>query len=887
LQTGSGIPEQLPLALPDATQGVEMRRLFVLILIGGLLLGSAVKAQNGITISGSAQDQTGGVIPEAKVTLTHKDTGEVRKTVANTDGHFSFTNVLPGPYELKAEAKGFDEVSMDLTVADRAIPPITLKLGINLKAEVMITDNREEQTLSPAANADAINMTSDFLKALPSQSDDILPIIGNFLATSSQGTEGLSVVLDGIEGTALNVPTEAIRRVVINRNSYSATFRRPGEGRVEVTTKDGSRRRYDGTFAYLVRNSFFDARDTFTRRLGLPNPNLDRRLFSASFGGPVPDWKKATFFFSLNDLVNNQDVGINAITVAGPLIENVPATKNRLNLFSRVDIRLNSVHTIAGRYYNYRNAETNKGLGVQFVLPEQGYDSHLDGQRFLFSDRATLSATLLNEFSASFTRENFRDGKTPASPTLLVRGAFIGGPSQVDRDGSESVIDVQDNVTFTHGNHNFRFGGGIRPRSISVDDRTNFVGTYSFQGLQDFIDRSPSGFSVFQGNPSLSFRQTEVYGYIEDEIKLTRWLSITPGLRYDWISNISDFNNFGPRLSFAVAPGDQKTVLRGGIGVFYERLSSSVLQQTFLDGTNRTLVELTNPSFPDPFSSTRRRTPKPSTWQLAPEIVVPYLIIGSIGLERRLWNRSTLSVEYLKLHGVHLFRAHDLNAPLDQFGPQFIGVRPNMDFLKMNQVESSASSRSSALKVTFQGRLGNVFKGTAQYSYSHTSDDTGGPLVFPENNYNFRNEMGRSSYDQRHRFSFAGTFDLPSAFRVGAVISLASGFPYDITTGFDDNGDRTFNDRPLGGTRNTGLAPPIAQVDLRLTKLFRFPTPFAHKSGKSDRSSRNLEFSIDAFNVFNHPNTPIIVGELGAHYFGQATTTNMARTIQLSVKYSF
>jgi hypothetical protein len=175
----------------------------------------------------------------------------------------------------------------------------------------------------------------------------------------------------------------------------------------------------------------------------------------------------------------------------------------------------------------------------------------------------------------------------------------------------------------------------------------------------------------------------------------------------------------------------------------------------------------------------------------------------------------------------------------------------------------------------------------AQYTYSKTTDDTAGPLVFPENNYNFAPELGRSNFDQRHRFSFAGTFDLPYAFRLGAVVSLASGFPYDITTGFDDNGDRTIRDRPLGGTRNTGEAPPIQQLDLRLTKLFRFPTPFSHKAGKSERKLRNLEFSIDAFNVFNHPNTPIIVGELGAHYFGQATTTNMARTMQLSLKYSF
>ena len=327
-----------------------MKAVLILILVGGVMMGWAVSAQDGITVSGSVQDQSGGVIPAAKVTLTNKATGEARKAVADDGGSFTFPNVLPGNYSLEGGAKGFEDAIKDLTVADQPLASITLKLGINLKEEVTITDNREEQTLSPQANADTINLPSDFLKTLPAQSDDILPIIGNFLSTSAQGTEGLSVVVDGVEGTALNVPTDSIRRVVINRNPYSSTFRRPGEGRVEVTTKDGSRRRYDGTFSYLVRNAFFDARDTFTRRLGLPNPNLDRRLFSASFGGPVPKWNKATFFFSMNDLINKQDVGINAVTVTGPLIENVLTTKNRVNLLARVDLRVNQIHTLSGRY---------------------------------------------------------------------------------------------------------------------------------------------------------------------------------------------------------------------------------------------------------------------------------------------------------------------------------------------------------------------------------------------------------------------------------------------------------------------------------------------------------------------------------------------------------
>jgi hypothetical protein len=175
----------------------------------------------------------------------------------------------------------------------------------------------------------------------------------------------------------------------------------------------------------------------------------------------------------------------------------------------------------------------------------------------------------------------------------------------------------------------------------------------------------------------------------------------------------------------------------------------------------------------------------------------------------------------------------------------------------------------------------------AQYTYSSFTDDTGGPLVLPENNWDLRRELGRSNFDLRHRFTYAGTFDLPMAFRFGSVLSIASGRPFDIITGFDDNGDQNPYDRPLGGTRNTAVGPPIMQLDVRLTKLFHFPTFFEHKSENGIRKVKNFEVSFDAFNVFNHPNTPAIVGELGSQIFGQASTANMARTLQLSVKYSF
>src|SRR5207302_1092132 len=69
----------------------------------------------------------------------------------------------------------------------------------------------------------------------------------------------------------------------------------------------------------------------------------------------------------------------------------------------------------------------------------------------------------------------------------------------------------------------------------------------------------------------------------------------------------------------------------------------------------------------------------------------------------------------------------------------------------------------------------------------------------PADSYNLAGERGPADYDQRHRFNLAGVLYLPGHFTLGCVVSLSSGTPYDITTGFDDNQDTVFSDRPTLG----------------------------------------------------------------------------------------
>ena len=94
--------------------------------------------------------------------------------------------------------------------------------------------------------------------------------------------------------------------------------------------------------------------------------------------------------------------------------------------------------------------------------------------------------------------------------------------------------------------------------------------------------------------------QWDFGGYVQDDWKLRPNFTLSLGLRYENQKNIDSNFNFGPRVGFAWSPGGQqsKTVIRGGYGVFYERVSESLTMQALrLNGVNQQQFTVQNPDF--------------------------------------------------------------------------------------------------------------------------------------------------------------------------------------------------------------------------------------------------------------------------------------------------
>src|SRR5262245_53011639 len=157
----------------------------------------------------------------------------------------------------------------------------------------------------------AITLSEQEIANLPDNEDDLRDFL-NALAGGGVTGQGANILVDGFSGGRLP-PREAIARIVIGQNIYSAEYSSPGFGRVEIITKPGyGEWRGSGSFGY--RNSALDARNAFA----LVKPDLAQRRFDFFMGGPLLKKRLSTSFFA-----NRSDTDGSATTVVKILNDNL------------------------------------------------------------------------------------------------------------------------------------------------------------------------------------------------------------------------------------------------------------------------------------------------------------------------------------------------------------------------------------------------------------------------------------------------------------------------------------------------------------------------------------------------------------------------------------
>jgi len=474
------------------------------------------------------------------------------------------------------------------------------------------------------------------------------------------------------------------------------------------------------------------------------------------------------------------------------------------------------------------------------------------------------------------------DGSTRSrlegEPGLVVLDSFTGGGAQADNHVTQTHFQFSDMLYWSHGMHLIKTGFSVPDlRRRGSNDLTKRDGIFYFSSLEDYEQERPFSFTAQQGDGKLIFWQESLGLFFEDDIRFRSNLSVGFGIRYDWQNYLADHDNLAPRLSLAYAPGNGKTVLRAGAGVFYYRTGPQAIGDSLLyDGLHLHQVLLSDPNYPDPFSSSGTIGTEPSNLvQFAPDLGTPYIVQYGAGVERQVAKSTTFTVNYLGGTGIKLFRSRDINAPLI---PTYL--RPDPEFGVIRQIESSGRQRQNAVEVGLRGNVTRFFSGAIRYTVGRAYNNTDGINSLPADSNDLSQEWARPQWDSLNRFHLMGTFQPGNWFKLGMRFLVRSGHPYTMTTGQDDNRDGFATDRPIGVARDTLEGPGANRLDLRWSKDFLL--------GDEQKPNRpTLTLGLDAFNVLNHVNYTTLVGNLSSPFFETPVASQPARRLQLLLRFRF
>jgi hypothetical protein len=527
----------------------------------------------------------------------------------------------------------------------------------------------------------------------------------------------------------------------------------------------------------------------------------------------------------------------------------------------------------------------------------------------------------------------------------------------------------------------YTFSGGTGPQLDAGDHVIPGGGTVALSSLERyrrtkvFLDahltaaqvRSLGGgatqFSIAGGNPRASVNQMDVSIYAQDEWKVRPNFTISPGLRYENQSNIDSNWNLAPRIAFAWSPatknkkkqpeprtttpspqpgtstpapkpagaGQSKTVIRGGFGIFYNRISEDqILDARRFNGFNQQQFVVTDPtvldSFPvTPLISSLEAFAQPQTRRLLDLHLAPSLSLrSSFTVERQLPHNLKLTLNYTHAHTLRTWRSVNINAPLaGTFDPAIptSGVRP-LGQNAGNILESQSSGRfvNDSLSVSLNGNT-KKFNFWSTYTLGKSRSTDNGTSGSSFNPYDFSNEWGRTNWDARHFFYANGSYQARHGFNINAFVVANSGRPFNIITGRDTNGDTFFSERPAFATdlnkpgvimtllgafdpnpvagqriipRNFGQGSGFASVNIGIGKTFKFGPAIPPKTSPAAGGGNvvttaggavttsttakppakpvvqkpyQLGFSIYASNVLNHTNKGNPIGNMASPYF--------------------
>lgn len=720
----------------------------------GLILISAVLSMTdaaAAVVDVSVSNPGGQPASGRTVILHNESTGFEAADDSNASGRARFTGVPAAAgyavtvdgVELASGIRLRSNESRAVTV--RLLDDVTVtgkrmtrpKVAINaLDAEVSASLSRRELQVLPI---EARDLTGALIR-LP----NVVPSTGFFPEAppvSINGANGLftQYLIDGLDnnenflgGPKFPISTGFASDVTVLASSYSVEYGRTGNGVVNVTSRSGSNDWFGEAF-YLVRpGPPIDASSPFASRDLSGNAVRDgfrRDQFGASLGGPIA--RDRTFFYA--NLEYTQDEKHNrlispALGIAGV----VPGENESLLASLKLDHHLNDDWRLAARANHGDVTIERQGGGLEggVTFPSAG------SVQERISTLAALSAvydagSFTSETSLAWSRFNWdyaeplgstRPQVTVESPDGLI-AAVLGHPG-FSFDEREDTVQIQQRFNWQLGLHAIQFGIDAMHSDFSLAGGGNPAGNYRVRlteaeieqvrdldrgielGVED-IPRTAEvlDYAVELRPASFGDSQDQLGIYLEDQVSVSRDLTLTAGLRWDYDSvteagaSKADLDNFAPRLAVNWRRSD-RLAFRAGAGIYYERIPYTVLSDALQQNTTsaafraqlESLVEqgilpagvdtagvtfdgnlTVNPDCPGGLlrcptpaevSDLRETAVSNERRILNPEgLDSPYIVQFSAGVQWQVTSEVIGSADLLLYRGFNQLRLRDLNAP--------------------------------------------------------------------------------------------------------------------------------------------------------------------------------------------------------------------------------
>lgn len=720
----------------------------------------------------------------------------------------------------------------------------------------------------------------------------------------------------------------------VDNSTYSAEYGRNAGAIVTIASRSGTNQFHGELYDYL-RNNWFDARNAFNF-ITQPQAPFKRNQFGADLGGPI--FKDKTFFFityegerhrqglttpvttvfnstQLAQIAASPNATVKALAALIPAatgtgVGGVPTFTGSATAPVNIDQGTADInHNFSDRdrlhgYYVYQHdlrQEPTAGTNItNFGDTREGHR-----QVFTLGETHVFSSSLVNELNLGVNRIliTFTPNTTVTAaslglgttlgpnaglmPTISITGGpLFGAERNFPQGRGDTTGAINDNVSYIHGRHSWRFGGEFR--LFRNDNFNNDPGQLVFNNFNNFINGLVDSSARTIGNVANRLSEDALDFYGMDSFKWKPYFTLELGVRYAWNMTPSEalgrFVNFvpggatGSMLVGASEPYAQNNKnFQPRVGFIWDLMHNgkTVLRAGYAYQVDQPITGIvtgltSNPPFALPISVATQKTfaQLPASFNGTPSSIAPLFVdpnfknadvqSWNLNIQQELNSKLSMMVGYFGNKGTHLENDINVNQTtvLGQVGSgatntalPFQKLSTSSPFLpgvalasSILEHESGSNSIYNALWVTATQKVSHGLQFNASYTYSHSIDEVSrnNQNIIVQNSTNIFLSRASSDFDARHRFVANAIYDLPfkgnrlvSGWELAPILSVQSGNPFMIAVN---------NSSSINGVANTitpNISGPVQVSGNPLGQWIANPSVFSAPGNNFGNLGRN------------------------------------------------